>query len=421
MRTIADDTEVILAAGVFHTYGSASGYGNCQSIGEPGWVVGKRWWIHGSGIGQTTLRLVQLCKVPGFSTDPNQYNGALVYVIGTPYYQDNSDSIVSDLTVDGNYPASLNNIFAWKENIGAVSLNGSRCTIRNVKGINLYGWAFDPSTGRTNGAEDFVFVIANPRNPQTGVFTLGYGNLIENSEVASSGGTNIDAFNFFTGVRQTPPPLQDESAAGLPAGIMRKNICRDFPGVSCFGGLGKGIVVDSNRALNSNDGIRSDTGWVLDLSVTNNFFSISASAVTLSADGDAIFRRGVIAHNTFQANDVTLSNAASSPWVISFKQSPGFVVENMLIENNRFLYHDLGSHLVPSALVLEGTTPGPQNIQMIDNVLDPIYLMRGKNCPGLDEPLCQIGLSTPTYSGSGNVTTSGLPVTKLNRTIPPIP
>jgi hypothetical protein len=47
--------------------------------------------------------------------------------------------------------------------------------------------------------------------------------------------------------------------------------------------------------------------------------------------------------------------------------------------------------------------------------------MRGKNCPGLDEPLCQIGLSTPTYSGSGNVTTSGLPVTKLNRTIPPIP
>ena len=84
-----------------------------------------------------------MCQVPGFSTDPSRYNGALIHVIGTPYYQDNSDTIVSDLTVDGNYQAFGTHIFDWKENIGAVSLNGSRCTIRNVKGVNLFGWSVD--------------------------------------------------------------------------------------------------------------------------------------------------------------------------------------------------------------------------------------------------------------------------------------
>ncbi len=105
--------------------------------------------------------------------------------------------------------------------------------------------------------------------------------------------------------------------------------------------------------------------------------------------------------------------------MVFFKQSNSNPVENMLVYNNRFTYLDSGTGLVPSAIVLQGTTPGVQNIQMIGNQLDPIFLQRGQNCPTLPEPLCQTGTNgSPTYSGSGNVTFTGVPVDKLNVTIP---
>jgi hypothetical protein len=135
--------------------------------------------------------------------------------------------------------------------------------------------------------------------------------------------------------------------------------------------------------------------------------------MTLSADLNARFRRNIFANNVLYGNV-----GSGSPYGVFFEQSNSNPLTDMTVYENRFEIYNNTAGFIPTSIRLEGTTPGVQNISVISNIFDPIYLQTGSTC-NIPEPLCQTGTNgSPTYSGSGNITLTGQPVGKLNIDIP---
>lgn len=416
LRAVPEDREIVLGSGVFRTYGALNG--NCQSQGEPGWAMKRRWNLHGAGRTRTIIRLQDICEPP---SSGGVYPSRVINVVDTPYYQDASDSILSDLTIDGNYQTFWGTkLFTWKTNLGAATLRGSRCAIRNVNVVNLYAWFTDAQApGQFNYAESFGLSINRFFSFATNRWEENSGGLIENSDVASSGGNYLTGVTLFSGDGNTQPVPLTEEQAGLPGGVIRSNTVRDLTaGVGAFGLMGRGIVVSGNRATNVRHGIRADTRWLLDITISDNSFRFYNGGLVFSADLDARFRRVVVTGNTFTATNVNpISGVGTAPWVVQMKQSGGNPVEDFWLFNNQFGYVDSGNGLRPSALVFEGSTPGPRQIRMTDSRFDPVYALTGSACGPATEPLCNPA-NLAQYDGFGNFTTAGNPIPKYNRTLP---
>lgn len=208
-----------------------------QTRGSVVWSPLSGWRVHGSGIDITIVKLIGASNnVEGVITQ----NGSLYY----------ANSEVSDLTVDCNYGPNNPNY------AHAVTLNGSRHTIRRVKAINAYG--VYPTF------ENFIIAISN-------YGFVSEGNLIENCEVSSFKGTYCTAIGlagpgFISSLKQIQ-------------GIVRGNKVYDLintsgpSGLIAYGGGGiRDSVFERNASYRCQTAVNIDSGKSRNVTFVGNVF-----------------------------------------------------------------------------------------------------------------------------------------------------
>jgi hypothetical protein len=184
---VTQDLIVCLAPGTFQTMGKYDAMTDVPHLTQQGFTLGKGWKIHGKGPALTTLQLSSYLSVTDPGNPQNLPVGTGAGVVLSTTSHSVSGVEISDLTIDGNYPALKhtareNGIVAL--NIEAIHLWSARGGnwVHNVNVINAAG-----EIGALSGKwETFTVWIVSAMPNSTPADSKG--NVIENVTMSQFGG-----------------------------------------------------------------------------------------------------------------------------------------------------------------------------------------------------------------------------------------
>jgi len=250
------------------------------------WNPRSGWRILGAGIDKTFVKLVNVS---------NNVWG----VIAQPSNVFESNTEVSDLTVDCNYSATN------PSTASAVQLIGQRHTIRRVKAINAFG--------RLPDSETFILTIGNAGQDSD-------GNLIEECEVSSFKGTYCSAIAF-------GGPVGGTKTIG---GIVRGNRVYDLHGgharstaIAFACGATGGALFENNVAYRCDIAVNNDTGKSLNVIFRGNqFYACRTRGIGLVGDDleNYIIEDNLIEIDPIRADwGIVISDGSGNDRVRNFK------------------------------------------------------------------------------------------------------
>jgi hypothetical protein len=309
---ITQDLIVCLAPGTFQTMGNYDAIINVPHLTQQGFTLGKGWKIHGNGPAFTTLQLSAFLPI----TDPGNLQGLPVgtgvgVVLSTTSHSASGVEI-SDLTIDGNYPAlkqiaQENGIFAL--NIDAIhlwsALGGN--WVHNVNVINAAG-----EIGALNGIwETFAVWIVSAMPNSTPADSKG--NVIENVTMSQFGGGSGTAI----AIANSEAEVRNNSVTGYLIGYggwsmgqvhFKNNVATDTTyGFNVDSLSNDGASIESNQI----NGPRS-YGMVIGGGGTYNNLTISGNTISLKDPrSSALLFQGNVMNSTIAGNSFLAEPSAA--------------------------------------------------------------------------------------------------------------
>lgn len=127
---------VCLGPGTFKTEGTYDYIIDLPHKSARGFTLGKGWKIHGSGVDKTTVQLASYLPIRAVPNPQNMPVGTGTNIVFGTNSDAASDIEISDLTIDGNYPALKTE--AQREGIRALNLDAI-----NLRSDRGHDWIHD--------------------------------------------------------------------------------------------------------------------------------------------------------------------------------------------------------------------------------------------------------------------------------------
>lgn len=278
---------VCLGPGTFKTEGVYDYVIDIPHKSARGFTLGKGWKIHGSGIDKTTVQLASYLPIRAVPNPQNMPMGTGSNILFGTNSDAASDIEISDLTIDGNYPA----LKAQAQRQGIRALNLDAIDLRSDRG---HDWVHDVHVlhaageiGATDGRwETFpirIYSVKPGSSPED-----SRDNIIERVNMSDYGGgacTAIAVANALAEVRNNKVEGYQIAYGGWQMGPVRfhDNIAIGSEyGFNIDSLANRGVVIERNLILNPRKyGIVVGGGGTYDgFIIRNNTIQIDQPGVT---------------------------------------------------------------------------------------------------------------------------------------------
>ena len=288
-RSIArtENLVVCLGAGTFKTEGVYDYVINIPHKSTRGFTLGRGWRIHGSGVEKTTIQLASYLPIRAVPNPQNMPVGTGSNIVLGTSSDAASDIEISDLTIDGNYPA----LKAEAERQGIRALNLDAIDLRSDRG---HDWVHDVHVlhaageiGATDGRwETFpirIYSVKPGSSPED-----SRDNIIERVNMSDYGGGACTAIAIANAVAEVRNNLV--YGYGIAYGGWQMGPVRFHDNISVGSEYGfnidslanRGVVIERNLILNPRKyGIVIGGGGTYDgFIIRNNTIQINQPGVT---------------------------------------------------------------------------------------------------------------------------------------------